>query len=233
MRMTLREILKERHDNFLGYDMREYYIHGNIPFFIVNDLDPEKINIGKVINIINKKIPKELFYGVDGIYVAHLPEFDEREINAIFKDGAIYVTNQQDNDLDMLDDIVHELAHSTESQFMDEIYGDDKIEDEFLARRKKLYQILKHEGYVVDIKDFLNINYDHDFDFYLYDEVGYNALSGFVQNLFLSPYAVTSLREYYASAFTDYFLYNRDPIKRLCPTAYLKIKELIKLKEEK
>jgi len=213
--------------------MREYYVHGNIPFFIVDDLDPEKTNVGKVINMINKTVPKGLFYGVDGIYVAHLPEFDEREINAVFKDGAIYITNQQDNNLDMLDDIIHELAHSTESQFMDEIYGDNKIENEFLTRRKKLYQILKYKGYVVELEHFLNINYDPDFDFYLYDEVGYNALEGFVQNLFLSPYAVTSLREYYATAFTDYFLNNRILIKKMCPAVYLKIRELVEKRKEK
>ena len=86
--MTLRKVLIENHNNFLGYQMREFYIHGDIPFFIVHDLDPEKVNIQKVINVINQKIPKELFHGVDGIYVAHLPEFEERAINAIYKDSA-------------------------------------------------------------------------------------------------------------------------------------------------
>ena len=192
--MTLRKVLIENHNNFLGYQMREFYIHGDIPFFIVHDLDPEKVNIQKVINVINQKIPKELFHGVDGIYVAHLPEFEERAINAIYKDSAIYVTNQQDNNLDMIDDIVHELAHSVESHF----------------------------------QDFLNSNYDEDFDFYLYDEVGYNALDGYIEGCFLSPYSATSMREYFAVAFTDYFLYDRDSVKKICPAAYLKIRNLIK-----
>ena len=192
--MTLRKVLIENHNNFLGYQMREFYIHGDIPFFIVHDLDPEKVNIQKVINVINQKIPKELFHGVDGIYVAHLPEFEERAINAIYKDSAIYVTNQQDNNLDMIDDIVHELAHSVESHF----------------------------------HDFLNSNYDEDFDFYLYDEVGYNALDGYIEGCFLSPYSATSMREYFAVAFTDYFLYDRDSVKKICPAAYLKIRNLIK-----
>ena len=84
--MSLRNMLIERHNNFLGHQMREYYIHGNIPFYIVHDIkDPEKVNIHKVIKDINNKIPKKLFHGVDGVYVAHLPEFDERSINAVSK----------------------------------------------------------------------------------------------------------------------------------------------------
>jgi len=224
--MTLREILKERHNNFMGHQMREYYIHGDIPCFVVDEINPEKINVGFVASILTEKIPKDLFYGVDGIYIAHLPEFDEREINAVFKDGAIYVTSYQDSNMDMLDDIIHELAHSVEAIFMDDVYGDDDIEIEFLAKRKRLYRILKNEGYVVDLDDFLDIRYNEEFDFYLYDEVGYNALDGFIQGYFPSPYSVTSLREYFATAFTDYFLYDRDKVKRICPAAYLKIKTL-------
>ena len=147
-------------------------------------------------------------------------------INAVFKDGAIYVTSYQDSNMDMLDDIIHELAHSVEAIFMDDVYGDDDIEIEFLAKRKRLYRILKNEGYVVDLDDFLDIRYNEEFDFYLYDEVGYNALDGFIQGYFPSPYSVTSLREYFATAFTDYFLYDRDKVKRICPAAYLKIKTL-------
>ena len=230
--MALRQMIKERHSNSLNQKMREYYIHGTIPFVVVSQINPEKVNIGKVINTINRKVPKEFFHGVDGVYVAHLPEFDEREINAVYKDAAIYVTNQQDSNMDMLDDIIHELAHATEVHFTDQIYGDDKIEIEFLSKRKKLYRILKNEGHSVNINDFLNVDYDHDFDFYLYDDIGYNALAGYGQNVFLSPYSATSLREYYATAFTDYFLYDRSSLKNLCPAACSKIIELISDKKK-
>jgi len=228
--MTIRHLLKERHNNLLNQKMRDYYVHQTIPFVVIGELNPEKVNIGKVINTLNKKVPQELFYGVDVIYVAHLPEFDEREINAVYKDAAIYITNHQDNDMDMLDDIIHELAHATEAVFHEKIYEDGDIEIEFLAKRKRLYRILKNEGYAVDFHDFLDINYNKDFDFYLYDDVGYGALEGYGQGCFLSPYSATSLREYYATAFTDYFLYDRDAVKRICPAAYSKIKSLSELK---
>ena len=207
--------------------MREYYIHNDIPFYIVHELDPETVNIRKVIDTINK-IPKKLFHGVDGIYVAHLPEFDERSINAIYKDDALYVTNQQDDELDMIDDIIHELAHSIEVHFHNEIYGDDDIECEFLAKRKRLFRVLKSEGYPIEMHDFLNVHYDENFDFYLYDEIGYNALDGYIEGCFLSPYSVTSIREYFATAFTDYFLYDREQVKKTCPAVFYKIQKLLK-----
>ena len=47
--MSLRDLLIENHNNFMGHQMREYYIHGNIPFYIVHDLDPEKTNLEKII----------------------------------------------------------------------------------------------------------------------------------------------------------------------------------------
>lgn len=213
--------------------MKEYYIHGDIPFFVIDDIDSQKVNIQNVINTLSTKIPKKLFYGVDGVYVAHLPEFDERLINAVYKDDALYITNRQDDNIDMIDDIVHELAHSIEVHFYEEVYGDDDIEYEFLAKRKRLFRILKNEGYPIEMHDFLNIHYDEQFDFYLYNEIGYNALDGYIQGVFLSPYSVTSIREYFAVAFTDYLLYDRQSVKMTCPAAYIKIKNLIDKNKEK
>ena len=91
-----------------------------------------------------------------------------------------------------------------------------------------MYRILKNEGYPVEIHNFLNIHYDEEFDFYLYDEIGYNALDGYIEGCFLSPYSTTSMREYFATAFTDYVLYDRDSVKKLCPAVYYKIQQLIK-----
>ncbi len=37
-----------------------------------------------------------------------------RSFNSVYEDGAIYITNDQDDELDMVDDIVHEAAHAIE-----------------------------------------------------------------------------------------------------------------------
>ena len=72
----------------------------------------------------------------------------------MYKDGAIYISNDQDNPEDMLDDIVHEIAHSLETPYGGIIYGDTKVEKEFSFKRMKLYRILESEGLNPDKKIF-------------------------------------------------------------------------------
>ena len=54
MSFRLRTIIIERHINFMGNQVREYYVHGNVPLFVVHDLDPEKVNLQKEISEINQ-----------------------------------------------------------------------------------------------------------------------------------------------------------------------------------
>jgi Mlc titration factor MtfA (ptsG expression regulator) len=44
--------------------------------------------------------------------------------------------------------------------------------------------------------------------------------------LFPSPYAATSLREYFAIGFEHYYLKDRKVLKRDCPVLYNKLAEL-------
>ena len=41
--------------------------------------------------------------------------------------------------------------------------------------------------------------------------------------LFISPYASTSLREYFANAFEEFFVNDMKPVKDLTPEVYKKI----------
>ena len=53
--------------------------------------------------------------------------------------------------------------------------------------------------------------------------MGYDRLSGFTEGLFLAPYSVTSLREYFARAFEEFFLGDRLYLKSMCPYSYKKL----------
>ena len=120
---------------------KDYYVH-DIPLRIVHPFTKD-INISLVVGGLEKLIPKELMRNVEVIYVANIKEFnnDSRSFNAMYKNGAIYISPDQDNENDLLDDVIHEIAHSIENEYKDTIYGDGNLEREFLAKRKTLYYL--------------------------------------------------------------------------------------------
>ena len=68
---------------------------------------------------------------VEMIIFGDFEEFHERSLNAFYDSGTIYVTNLQDDENDILDDLVHELAHGVEEQYGYQIYGDQKLKMNF------------------------------------------------------------------------------------------------------
>ena len=207
---------------------KEETIFGSIPVY-VNDPLPDEINIGLVLQTVENAIPEHLVYGVEAIYVEHLEEFTERAINAVYKNGSIYVTNFQEDDEDMIDDIVHEIAHSAEMLYRKQIYGDEAVVKEFLGKRKRLLDILAQEGYTIDAETFLDPNYSRPVDNFLYQKVGYPLLTTLTQGLFVSPYSTTSVREYFAIGFEEHFLKDSNYVKKICPQLFAKILELSSL----
>ena len=92
------------------------------------------------------------------------------------------------------------VAHAVEEKYYDQIYSDNRVENEFLGKREKLYQILKAYERSSQVYAYglfpKSRDYNEDFDEYLYTQVGYPALSAYGNGLFYSPYAATSVREY-------------------------------------
>ena len=196
-----------------------------IDIFIKDSL-PESINPDEVFRFISNRIPSHLMSGVDIVYVGDFDMFKEREINALYKDGAIYVSNKQDTKEDMIDDIIHEIAHSVEERYTNHIYDDQSLKKEFLGKRGRLYHTLLNN----DNKPYSKIRntylYDQDIDAYFYKEVGYESLWYMTVGLFPSPYAATSLREYFAIGFEHFYLKDRTELKNTCPMLYNKLSEL-------
>ena len=199
----------------------ESKIH-NVPFVFAQPFKKD-INLEYIKRKIETLVPYYFFDNVDGFFVGYVDEFfkDGREYNAMFKDGAIYLSPDQDNERDLLDDILHELAHAVEKKHEDEIYGDGRIEREFLAKRSTLYHLLDDEDY--DLEDYENPEYDYKFDQHLYKGIGYDKLRTISSGLFYSPYAITALREYWANGFENYLLGDKNKLKELSPVLYDKI----------
>ena len=199
-------------------------IHVYIKDPLTNGLDMEEI-----VNFVESRVPNRFLAEVEMIIVGDLEEFKDRKINAMYKDGCLYITNEQDDADDLIDDIIHEIAHSLEEPFGLEIYGDKKLSSEFLNKRGQLRNILWQHGYKTQLNFFMNTEYDIEFDDFLLNKVGYDKLSILMQGLFISPYAATSLREYFATGFTDFFMESDHRLlKSISPVLYSKIKNLYK-----
>ena len=198
---------------------------------------PSHLNLDYVFKELSRLVPKHLFRGLDSIYVGQFSFLADRELNAMYKDGALFLTNEQDNESDMLDDLVHEVAHLVEDENRALIYSDKQVEREFLSKRRSLYHTLEEDkemfqSYYPNYADFINPNYDRQFDAFLYKVIGYDNLAIITANLFYSPYGATSLREYFANGFEAYF-FHRDAsrVKSISPFLYKKITDLEVLDE--
>ena len=199
-------------------------IHVYVKDALTNGLDMEEI-----VSVVENRIPKKFLAEVEMMIVGDLEEFEDRKINAMYKDGCLYITYEQDDADDLIDDIIHEIAHSLEEPFGLEIYGDKKLSSEFLNKRGQLRSILWTHDYKTQLNFFMNTEYDIEFDDFLLNKVGYDKLSILMQGLFISPYAATSLREYFATGFTDFFMEpDHRLLKSVSPILYKKIEKLYK-----
>ena len=201
---------------------------GDVQVIIKDDL-PKDFNIDSVLKDVSESVPEKFFKNVDYIFVGDFPEFKIKNVNALYMEGAIYITNKQDDELDMVDDIIHEVAHAVEDDEFLEIYSDGSLEREFLGKRERLFHLLDTEGYDLNYQEFKNPEYSNNFDNVLYFDIGYATLTPISMNLFYSPYAITSLREYFANGFEAFYFHrDYDKLLRISPVLYTKLEKLHK-----
>lgn len=223
----MRDYIAESSNN-AKKNTREKLIYGDKLVFLKDQL-PYNFDLQYVLDMVENLIPAKLIDNVDAIYVGKFKDLDNGSapFNAKYKDGALYVTNDQDSENDMIDDLIHEIAHAIEEKYGNLIYSDGKIEREFLNKRQSLWELLEREGYDPPQKKFYNTEYDKYFDHYLYNIVGYPLLENLIVGLFYSPYAITSINEYFANGFENYFLRDKAYLKNISPTLYNKINDIM------
>jgi len=208
----------------LKNNIQDFYTPGGIHVYFKDKLTNDEVDVESIVAKVEKVIPEHLRSEVEMIIVGWFQEFEDREINAFYKDGTLCISHLQDDNEDMYDDIIHEISHSIEAPFGYEIYGDNKLKDEFLRKRKYLHDILWQLGYKAPMAFFENTEYDEEFDMFLYKTIGYDKLVNLIQGLFISPYAATSLREYFATGFTDFYLdSNHKFLQKISPVLYKKL----------
>ena len=210
-------------------EKREILFFNRIPVMIQ---DKPNYNIEGVLGKLQKTLPQQLVTGLDYILISKSNYMQDREVEAIYKDGIIYMTPEMEDANEALLSMVHEIAHLIEEEHPD-IYLDETIETEFIGKRNKLEQILIAHDIDTQGQDFQKTEYCEKFDDFLYLQVGYPVLRGLASGLFLSPYAATSVREYFADAFEEYFIRDSKYVKLISPSVYFKIEELVENLGEK
>jgi hypothetical protein len=207
--------------------VKDFYTSGGIHVYVKNAPDDPSVNLEKVIAKVEETVPEHLLTEVEMVVVGWFEEFAERELDAFYSDGALYISNIDMNEEELFDNIIHELAHSIEEPYGYEIYGDKNIEKEFLSKRLALKDILWAHGYKAPESFFQDLDYSEAFDEFLYEKIGYDKLALLMQGLFISPYAATSLKEYFATGFTEFYLDpNHNFFKTHWPRLYKKIAKL-------
>ena len=202
-----------------------YFRFGGIDVIEVDPV-PEGIDLQAIFYSLEKLFPARYFKDLEEVRIEHIPEFDQRSTNAMYRDGVFYITNQQDDAKDIIDDVIHEFAHHLEMLYPTEIYSDENLKKEFLKKRAQLEFELRSEGYWTKEYDFRDLKFDNDFDIFLYKRVGKQMLRMTTANIFIRPYAAVSLREYFATGFEAYYMGNKDLLKQLSPVLYNKIERL-------
>jgi len=204
-------------------------LSGQIPIYILNKL-PSHIDMSNVISTLEDNVPEEIIKMIEGIYIGEFEELKNRNVQAMFKDGVIYMSSFKDmpaiSDEIIIGDICHELSHAVEDNLGHEIYSDGKIENEYNGKKKKLYSILMHDGYHFPKELFFDEALVGKLDNFLYNEIGYDKLSLITPGLFMSPYSITSIREYFANGMEDYLLGDADYLKQISPVLYKKLDRL-------
>ena len=84
----------------------------------------------------------------------------------------------------------------------------------------------------VRVRDQVSCFYRKETESYLYDEVGYPALSSAIVGIYNTTYAAVSVREYFARGFEEYVLGDPIDLKKLSPILFSKMNELMSLGDQ-
>ena len=204
-------------------------LSGQIPVYILNKFPPQ-IDFNNIIKTLEQYIPAAFINMIEGIYIGEFEELKSRAIQAMYKDGAIYLSSFKEMpdvvDEVIIKDICHELAHAAEENMGLEIYGDGKIEHEYNGKKQKLFSLLAHAGYHFAKEILFEPKLVDMLDQLLYKEIGYDKLSLISVGLFTTPYSITTIREYFANGMEDYLLGDSNHLKKISPVLYNKLDEL-------
>ena len=217
-----------KESNKKAQDRNEYMLF-NVPVYVINKF-PSNIKINNILDSVKDIIDEKYLDGLETIYIGDFKDLNRRDIQSMLKDGAIWISSNNVKNIIteplVVENIIHEVSHLLEEKYQSQIYGDGKLEREYNSKKNRLFHILKNEGYDIDLDLFFSDDMLKEFDNFLYRVVGYDKISLLTAGLFISPYSITTVREYFATGMLDYLTDDESYVKEISPTLYSKIKNI-------
>tara|TARA_B100000989_G_scaffold38945_1_gene24685 strand:- start:2118 stop:2792 length:675 start_codon:yes stop_codon:yes gene_type:complete len=215
--------------NFIKNKKQTHFSYRGIEIFVREQIVNPDIDLKKVILKTFTILPDHLISTIKSIYVGQFDFLKNQSMSASYYKSTIFLSNEQKDENDIFSDLVHEIAHSVEEKYTDFLYADKKIKNEFLIKKNMLKNTLSQIDKDVSKKfDFKDLQFNEDFDDYLYNEIGYKKLNLLTAEYFLTPYSATSIREYFAECFEMFYEKNNfHRIKNVSPVLFKKISDLI------
>ena len=102
----------------------------------------EDINLDKVVQEIDRKIPPRLFCEIDVVYVGKFDFLDEDGLCSKFMDNAIYLSNSTFYESDVVYDITMALSESIEKKYTHLFYNDDGVIEELEKHTEDLVSVI-------------------------------------------------------------------------------------------
>ena len=164
---------------------------------------------------------------LDSIYIGDLNFLRERGFTGLYENNTLYVLESDDIE-EMKRSIIHEISHALEKEVGQYITENEIVQNEFLAKRIQLYDKLEENGFKVERDHFLMISYDKDFDNLLINNIGLERLADYSKGIFMSPYSATSINEYVADGYENWFL-SKEQLNQTCPKLRVAISDFLKL----
>jgi len=169
--------------------------------FIINGVEvfvEKNVNfdIEEFLKNIFSKLPNSLINSVNKIVFGNF-YFDSGYVGKSIND-SIFI-NSEENKSALKSSLIHEMAHNYITKNYEMVFGDNKLNKEFLTKRKKLYHKIRSSGLkTMPYESFKNHKFDKKFNKYLSEEIGYNTLSHLISGIFPTCYSVSSSEEYFS-----------------------------------
>ena len=93
-----KEYIKASHKR-INEEVTNFYTQTGIHVYFKDQLYNDKIDVEKAVSRLESLVPTQLLTEIEMIIIGHFDEFEERDITAFYKDGALHISNIQNDEI--------------------------------------------------------------------------------------------------------------------------------------